>query len=279
MNYDRNRLYFFPPSPEKFGMGWLGPLGIGIILCLTGLATQTTHSGWARNEATSLTGIGWCAVALIGGGIIWLLINIGKANVTFVTDEEYDEAVKKRFKEIEDSRQAALDKLGLDETQVQEVPSIFSHGYRSDHKTAEKIGKDGRLRTSQYDATSLFFSDTQVYVYQQIFDMLDGTKLEFTQEYFYKDIMSFSTLIKTSDQYCNPAWHGSDVRGVTVFYLKVPNDEFYCSLDKFSCSINGVQTDVNANAIIGAVKQKLREMKKADIESIKALQQAMEKKG
>ena len=180
----------------------------------------------------------------MGAGVIWMIV-IGLININrnVVEDAEYDAAVNNKFRSV-DIMQVALEKVGIDEDQLKEIPPVFFHGYRSDKESAEKIGEDGKLRTSKYDATVLFFSNAQVYVYQQVFDMIEGIKLESTLEYFYKDIVSFYTSTKTSDK-------NKEVKGVSTFTLVVPNDEFCCSMSNVS----------NADVIISAVKQKLREKK------------------
>ena len=235
MNYERNKLYFFPKPEKKIGwQPWL-LIGIGFMIFLSG---QTSSHG-------EINALGWCAAVSIVVGVVWLFaIIVTNASRDIITDKEYDWVVYNKFKSI-NIMQTALEKIGIDEEQVKEIPPVSFHGYRIDKTAIEKIGADGKLRTSKYDATALFFSDKQVYIYQQIFDMLDGTKLEYTLEYFYRDVVSFSTSTKTPDR------NNKNVKGVNTFQLIVPNDIFYCSIARIS----------DADEIISAVKQKLREKK------------------
>ena len=232
VNYERNKLYFFPKS---VGTGWMpfALIGFSIILFII----QSNTGGYSgRDTSQAISVFPWLLMIF---GVFWIII-VYVMNIE-VTDEEYDSAVYNKFKSI-DITQTALEKIGLDEDQVNEIQPVSFHGYRVDKEAAEKTGKDGKLRTSKYDATVLFFSDSQVFMYQQIFDMIDGTKLEYTLEYFYKDIVSFSTSTKTSEK-------NKNAKGISTFTLIVPNDEFYCSMGNIS----------DADAVIGAVKQKLRE--------------------
>jgi len=235
MNYELNRLYFFPTPPRKIGAWPFILIGISILLLIL-------QSDMYREIKTIFLTFG---IVLLIAGIIWLIsIFVLNENRTVVTDSEYDEAVFKKFKIISLMKEA-LEKIGIDEDQLKEIPPIFVHGFRSDKDSAEKIGKDGKLRTSKYDATVMFFSASQIYIYQQVFDMLEGVKLEYTLEYFYRDIVSFFTSTKTSDK------NNVKVTGVSTFTLIVPNDEF-------SCSMSGIS---DADMIISAMKQMLREKK------------------
>jgi len=228
MNYERNKLYFLPGA-FKWKMQ-LVFICISIFLLILGDKLPYEIRGL-------IEALAWISII---GCIIWIVKN---SSDSVVSDAEFDKAVNDKFKSI-DILQTALDKIGLDEDQVREIPPVFFNGFRIDKKALEKIGRDGKLRTSMYDITALFFSDTQVFMYQQVFDMIKGTKLENTQEYFYKDIVSFSTSTKSSDK-------DQDMKGVSTFLLIVPNDEFYCSMSNVS----------DSDGIINAMKQKLRDKK------------------
>jgi hypothetical protein len=151
-------------------------------------------------------------------------------------------------------RQKALGKIGLDEDQLKEIPPVYLHGYNLDDAYM-RIGKDGRLRSSKYDATWLFFSNTQVYMYSYIMDMASDSKKEKTEEYFYKDITNFSTSSESVSAAQTTGCLGGkskpQAREYNRFSLVVPGDKFYCS-------ISGVPDAENA---VSAMKQKLREKK------------------
>jgi len=234
MDYERNKLYFFPTPAKAFGWKPFVLIGIGIIFLIL-------QSEMGYEMRTIFKVAGW--ISMVAGAIWVFTIWAINENREVVSDNEYDGAVSNKFQSIA-LMQVAMEKIGIDEDQLKEIPPIFFHGYRSDKESAEKIGQDGKLRTSKYDATVLFFSNTQIYIYQQVFDMIEGIKLEDTLEYFYKDIVSFSTTTKTSDK-------NKEVKGVSTFNLIVPGDEFYCS----------VSSVPDADVIISAVKQMLREKK------------------
>ncbi|MGM9679124.1 MAG: hypothetical protein ACI3X7_05050 [Bacteroidaceae bacterium] len=172
-----------------------------------------------------------------------------------MTDEEYDSMVLKVLNS-NDYKQKALGKIGLDEDQVQEIEPVHFEGYQFDKQSLTKLGKDGKYRSSKYQVSWLFFSATQVYLYQNTFNMDEDGKKESTEEYFYRDITNFST---SSDTVETPFYDAKKdetfLKNVDSnrFAITVPGDKFYCSLE---------QNDYSERAIQG-MKAMLREKKNA----------------
>jgi hypothetical protein len=173
-------------------------------------------------------------------------------------DADYDALVQAKAKSL-DFRQKALNKIGLDESQVSEIEPVHFEGYWFDEKkTLAKWGKDKEWRSSAYQVTWIFFSSSQIYVYQYTFNMDEDGKKESTEEYFYKDITNFST---TSDTVEKLVLDKVSCKGESTYARKnvdanrfaivVPGDKFYCSMD---------QNDYTERAIQG-MKAKLREKK------------------
>lgn len=177
-----------------------------------------------------------------------------------ISDEQYESMVMAKAKSM-DFKQKALDKIGLDESQVNEIEPVHFEGYWFDEKKAyAKWGKDRKWRSSAYQISWLFFSSTQVYVYQYTFNMDEDGKKETTEEYFYKDITNFST---SSDTVEKEVLDKVSCKGEATyirknvdsnrFALVVPGDKFYCSME---------QSDYTERAIQG-MKAKLREKKES----------------
>lgn len=174
------------------------------------------------------------------------------------SDAEYDAAVMAKARSM-NFKQKALNKIGLDASEVNEIEPVHFEGYYFDGRnTYAKPGKDGKYRSSAYQVSWLFFSDTQVYVYQYTFNMDEDGKKESTEEYFYKDITNFSTSSDTIEKEvlvkvnCSgvPTYKRQNV-DYNKFALVVPGDKFYCSME---------QTDYTEKSIQG-MKAKLREKK------------------
>jgi hypothetical protein len=178
-----------------------------------------------------------------------------------ITDDEYDAMVRAVAKGT-DFRLKALNKIGLDESELREIEPVHFEGYRFDEKRGfAKWGKDRIWRSSMYQISWIFFSATQVYVYQYTFNMDEDGKKEATEEYFYKDITNFSTASDTIEKEdviekvnCNGevTYKRTNVE-TNRFALVVPGDKFYCSMEKNDYTERSIQ----------AMKAKLREKKNA----------------
>jgi hypothetical protein len=173
-----------------------------------------------------------------------------------VKDEEYDALVQSKLQSL-NSKQKALDKIGLDESELKEIDPVHFEGFVfGDKKSYSKRGKDGKWRSSKYQISWLFFSSSQVYLHQYSFNLDEDGKKEATEEYFYKDITNFSTSSDTVETpYWNDKLNKTMLENVDTnrFALTVPGDKFYCALD---------QNDYTERAI-QAMKAKLREKKNA----------------
>jgi hypothetical protein len=191
-----------------------------------------------------------------------------------VSDEEYVQLVQKKI-EAMNFKQRALDKIGLDESQVNEIEPVHFENYygiginRESNKDRYwptylwvKRGLDGIRRTNAYQVSWLFFSDKQVYVYQSTLNLNEDGKNERTEEYFYKDITNFSTTSESAEQEeiiqkkgCLGIGAGITVARKNLdtdrFALIVPGDKFFCELVKNDYSEGRIQ----------AMKAKLREKK------------------
>lgn len=172
------------------------------------------------------------------------------------SDQAYDELVASMIaeKKLTDP-QTALDKLGVDESEVTEVKPIYLDGYVfGDKNTYAKVGNDGLWRSSKYQASWIFCSATHVYLYQYTFNTDEDGKKVVTEEYFYKDITNFSA---SSDTVETPYWDKKQKKIVlknvdsTRFRITVPGNSLYCVM---------AQTDENEAAVKG-LKTKLREKK------------------
>ena len=171
-----------------------------------------------------------------------------------MNDAQYDALVKETISKI-DFRQKALAKIGLDESELKEIDPVHFEGYVFEGKKSfSKRGKDDLWRSSAYQITWLFFSSTQVYLYQNTLNLDEDGKKEITEEYFYKDITNFST---SSDTVETSYWNSKQKKYLLEnvdsnrFTLTVPGDKFNCSMEQNEYSERAIQ----------AMKAKLREKK------------------
>lgn len=173
-----------------------------------------------------------------------------------ITDEDYEEIVKSTISK-KDFKKIALEKIGLDESELQEIEPVHFEGWtmgNENNVSYAKRGKDGNWRTTAYQISWLFFSSTQVYLYQNTIHFDKDDKKVLTEEYFYKDITNFST---SSDTVETSYWDVKENKYLIEnvdsnrFSLTVPGDKFFCSLEQNDYSERSVQ----------AMKAKLREKK------------------
>lgn len=164
-----------------------------------------------------------------------------------MSDDEY-QAMVVRKRDSLNLRQKALNKIGLDEEEVSEIPPAVFEGYVFKNAFAKKRA-NGSWISSSYQVAWLFFSSTQIYIYRYTFNMDEDKKSESTDEFFYKDVTSFSTSSETETA------HGLGDEKFEVetnkFKMVVPGDKIFVSMDGVS----------NSEDIIQAMKQKLREKK------------------
>lgn len=168
-----------------------------------------------------------------------------------MSDDQYDEIVR-GVATSKDFKQQALDKFGLDESQVQEIPPVHFEGYVFEKAYAKK-GKDSLWRSSKYQITWIFFSDTQVYMYQYTFNTDENTKRETADEFFYKDIVNASHSTSTDEVVDYDKSGNKKITNVesTKFVLVVPGDKMWAAMQ---------QSEENEN-VVKAMKNKLREKK------------------
>ena len=164
-----------------------------------------------------------------------------------MTDDEYMRLVIEKRDSL-DLRQKAINKIGLDEDEIREIPPAMFEGFVFSNAYAKRRA-DGKWVSSSYQVSWVFFSSTQVYLYSYTFKMDEDVKIETTDEFFYKDVTSFSTSSETETA------KGLQGKTFTVesnkFAMIVPGTSLYKSMD-------GVP---DADSIIQAMKQKLREKK------------------
>ena len=169
-----------------------------------------------------------------------------------MTPEEY-EALVSQWREKLALKQKGLLKLGIDEDQVKEIAPICFWGYNYDKPVYTRA-----RYASKIQETWLFFSDTQIYVYSYTFSMTDAFHSEKTEEYFYKDVTSFSTFndhtetVNYFEEGCPKREVGKKSQVDTAFFkIVVPGETFMCPI---------IVTQSNEQKI-QAMKQKLREKK------------------
>lgn len=182
-----------------------------------------------------------------------------------LTDEQYDQRVTEKLNQYA-SKSKALQRIGMDESQVNEIEPIRLFGFERRSAAVgdvylSKVCNDGRWRSSVCSITWLFFSNDQIIMYSGRFDMLSDSKTELTDEYFYKDITNFTTVTETEQTVLYSGEKSGCLKKTAAPTKKLTDYDTFMLVvpgDKFRCSVSGI---ANAKQVIDGVKQKLREKK------------------
>ncbi len=171
-----------------------------------------------------------------------------------MSDEEYRAKVYEKLKSL-NIYQRALKKIGLDEEEIQEIPP---KEFRNFIESADTVTGPSGKYTNKYQVSWFFFSATEIYFYQYTLDMLSQSAKESCEEYFYKDITSFSTNEDTTE-YNYVAMKGCPKKPVNVKGTKtVTSLKVVVPGDKFSVA---AEAGEDLESKVQAMKQKLREKK------------------
>ena len=178
-----------------------------------------------------------------------------------MTDQEYVQYVAAQVEALK-LKQKALSKIGLDESEVNEIPPVNFEDYLYDGAYVRQT-ESGVFVSNIFESTWVLFSATQVYVYRYRHYLDRDKKKEQTEEYFYKDIVGLSTtskeektksVISFKKKGCGgPQTNIANNESIeqTKFCIKVPGDSLYVSMQGTS----------ENEEVVQAMKAKLREKK------------------
>ena len=178
-----------------------------------------------------------------------------------MTDQEYVQYVAAQIEALK-LKQKALSKLGLDESEVNEIPPVNFEDYLYEGALVRQT-ESGVFVSNIFESTWVFFSATQVFLYRYKHFLDRDKKKEQTEEYFYKDIVGLSTtskeektksVVSFKKKGCaTPQTNIANNESIeqTKFCIKVPGDSLYVSMQGTS----------ENEEVVQAMKAKLREKK------------------
>lgn len=176
-----------------------------------------------------------------------------------MTAQEYEKLVRDRLSKL-DTKLMALNKLGIDEEEVQEITPVSFSGYVFNDKVDNLVaqGSGNTWVTSEYMVTWLFFGNSEVFIYQYSFNMTSDSKKERTMQYFYQDITNFTS---SSETYQKVVAETSGCMGAVSYRMASTDvDEFSIIVpgDKLRCSMT---PNEYTDSAINGMRNKLREKK------------------
>ena len=113
----------------------------------------------------------------------------------YLSDDEFMKIVKAKRDSL-NLRQKAINKIGLDEDELSEMPPVCFEGFFFKDAWTKK-NKANLYVSSCYQVSWIFFSSDQIYLYQYVIYLDEDKKKESTEEYFYSDVTSFATRTET----------------------------------------------------------------------------------
>ena len=169
--------------------------------------------------------------------------------------EDYIELVNKKLNSI-DFKTKAIEKIGIDESQISEIPPICLTNFRFDndcHFVVSKIKHSNPEQwvavSNKYSVTWLFFSATQMYVYTYFFDMMSNNTWEFVREFFYTDITCFRTIHKVVERIerktggCSGCFKPKPIHAdydVDTLCITVPGEDYSVSMTDSPECVNSI---------------------------------------
>lgn len=188
MNYERNRKYFNGTAGPASGLIMAGvTLAIVGFIVLLGIISADVDFDDVPSSFWFLFFL------LLIGGIIMIISGL-KAKPS-ILDSEIDMELMQYF-ERQNLKEKALDKLGLDESEVMEIAPVYFDGYHYEGAQV-KIGLDNKARSSLGRAVYFFFTKNEVHCYMHTVSLVENFCSEDTDTYFYSDIVSVSTTMQS----------------------------------------------------------------------------------
>lgn len=217
MDYQLTKKYFHPQAKKGNGgaiiliiLGAVVLAPAGFLNLLFGILAATAAN---KDDSTGIAVTIFFIIfglLLLAGGIVFIIAGIkaigrikkknAEIEASWISDFTYDDMVSRYLENLKQDR--ALELLGLDSEEVNEIAPISFGGYRFSGAANFKRGKDGSYRTDAYEAVILFFSANDIHCYTANFKTSENRLSESTDVYFYRDVVSVSTA-EESEQYLN----------------------------------------------------------------------------
>lgn len=226
ISYERNEKYFRESSPKN----GIGLIAFGLLLT------------FVLPNASKFIGI----LMMAGGGALLYFQFSGRP-----TDEEIDADA---LRVLTDVKNRALNKLGLDEDEVNLIDPLVVHGYYFKPIASGvqvKRGKDDVFRSSNYEGIVMFFSEHQLHSFKFQFSLVNSQESrEQTDEYFYKDVVSVATQSETFE-----------VRDIKGDVQQVNFEEFKLTTTGGTSITSSIRDEGSVGRVIAGARSLIREKK------------------
>ncbi len=181
-----------------------------------------------------------------------------KRGLKSMSMDEYQRKIGERCNSL-NIKNRAMEKIGLDESEINEIPPICLSSYVFDDDAWVNV--DGNVAvSSKYCVSWVFFSATQMYTYSYTFDMTSDNTNEITNDFFYQDISCFTTESRLVERIMTETGKGCFGKGessykqnyiVDTLKITVPGTSYIVSMKDAGAQAQSIQ----------AAKAMLRERK------------------
>lgn len=175
-------------------MFWIGVIIVVAIIAMSGNSVLSIVSKAQSEEKKALDWVKRGKTQEQKNIIDFLYIDpngckLGNVVSSNMTIQGYEQIVAQKLYNL-DLRQRAIEKIGLDESEIEEIDPIPLSGYIFDDNNKDIMVKavDGRAVSSRFSVTWIFFSKTQMYTYTYTFETISDNIWETTRDFFYQDI-------------------------------------------------------------------------------------------
>lgn len=101
-------------------------------------------------------------------------------------------------------KERAIEKIGLDESQISEIPPIVLSSFLRVRDGAKNVWYKAnedytKYVTNKFSVTWIFFSATQIYTYTYVLDTMSDDAVEYTRDFFYSDVTCIRTEHEVED--------------------------------------------------------------------------------
>lgn len=175
-----------------------------------------------------------------------------------LTMGEYIKMVQDKCNSL-DSKNKAIAKIGLDESEIQEIAPIMLASFVFDDDVLIKVENEVAV-SSQYAITWIFFSATQIYTYKYIFDTTSDNTWEITNDFFYSDVTCLTTVRSLKEKIDITMSKGCITNGENIIKNNYVVDTFEIIVPGTSYSFS-MRNNTTFEQSLQAAKAMLREKK------------------
>ncbi len=148
-----------------------------------------------------------------------------------LNDKKYEALVESKLKAL-NFYNRALDRCGIDDSELREITPLLIQGYNFDGNVWVKRTSSGKFVSSAYQVTYIFFTNERVYLYRANFELDEGGEIpqdESGQGFYFQDVVSLGS--KTNSQAIGKYGVNVTVSFSTLIFSMTSGEHFVIPVD------------------------------------------------